>query len=57
MKAKIAAPFLIASLRSAGEEESERDISSKAAEEGKSAGDGVSKASVRCCDRKGMSQV
>jgi hypothetical protein len=34
VKAKMAPPFLMASLRSASEEEREREISSKAAEEG-----------------------
>ena len=38
VKEKMAPPFLMASLRSASEEERERAISSKAAEEGKSAG-------------------
>ena len=37
VKAKIAPPFLMASWRSASEVERERAISSKAAEEGKSA--------------------
>jgi hypothetical protein len=43
VKAKIALPCLIASLRSASEEERDRAISSKAAEEGKSAGSVLAK--------------
>jgi hypothetical protein len=38
VKAKMAPPFLIASLRSASEADRERAISSKAAEEGKESG-------------------
>lgn len=45
MKAKIAAPFLMASWRSAEEEESEDEMASNAAEEGKSA---VVEKSVYC---------
>lgn len=41
VKAKIAPPFLMASLRSASEEEREVEMASKAAEEGKSAGERV----------------
>lgn len=46
VKAKMALPCLMASLRSASEEERERAISSKAAEEGKSSGGYVSKGTV-----------
>jgi hypothetical protein len=38
VKAKMAPPFLMASWRSASEEEREREISSKAAEEGWASG-------------------
>jgi len=39
VKAKIAPPFLMASLRSASEPEMAREISSKAAEAGKASGE------------------